>query len=307
MMPRRLIIVLIFFLGPLVKSHLASKSCAEDRIWLSPSRPTAVDSTWYARPITQRLGEVIHLDHQQLRFKAKGHSNEMLVAAERVLWIESDNLPIQATKAIELYRAGAFGESIRPFIDALQQRPPVWRQQWLSMMAADAAWRSARPTIALELVSQLDGRPMPPIVIAQLPVDWDGSVVDRTNETAAIEKLESPSAAVRLVAASWLVKSRSRRQAVAVLQQLALDNQRPTIARLAEIVSWRATLPPQVAGNANAWQTKVDALPIVLQTGPLQSLVATYQSAGLDTQAKRLQLSLELTPAVPVAAKKTSR
>ncbi|MGB7347941.1 MAG: hypothetical protein WBD20_27195 [Pirellulaceae bacterium] len=272
---------------------------AEDRVWLAPSQRTAADSTWYARSIEQVRGTVLQLDDRQLRIKISGNTDETLVAAHRVLWIESDEMPADAIKAVKLYSDGKYGESVRPFLDGLKERPPVWRQQWLSMMAAEAAWRSSRPTIALELVSQLDARPLPPIAIAWLPIDWDGSVDDRTNETAALEKLDDASPAVRLVAASWLVKSRSRRQAVAVLEQLALDNQRPLIARLAEIVSWRATLPPEIAGRAVGWQRKVDALPIVLQTGPLQSLASTFQAAGLADAAKRLQLSLELTPVAP--------
>ncbi len=276
---------------------------AEDRIWLSPAEPTSAESRWYARPVTQVTGDIVQLDQQQLRMMIAGETRESLLAAKRVLWIEPDKLPDDATKAIELYKQRKYSDSIRPFLDALNERPPVWLQQWLSMMAADAAWRGGRPTIAFELIKQLDSRPLPPVVMAWLPIDWDGGAIDqrrdRTSETAALAKLADPSSAVRLVAASWLMRSSSRRDAVAALQKLALDNQRPTIARLAEVVSWRATLPPNIADSADRWQEKVDALPMVLQTGPLECLASLYLAAGLADKAKRLQLALELTPVIP--------
>ncbi|QDT13769.1 hypothetical protein [Planctomycetes bacterium K23_9] len=279
-----------------------ASSPAEDRVWISPPPTTAASSRWFARPIKQLSGKIAQLDDRQLRIKVADAPDDTLIAAHRVLWIESDDLPAEAQKAYGLYNAGKFDQALRPFLDSLAEHPPVWRQQWLSMMAADAAWRAKRPTIALELVSQLDARPLPPIVLSWLPINWDNSVNDRTNETAALDKISAPSAAVRLVAASWLIQSRQRRQAVETLQKLALDNQRPIIARLAEVVSWRATLPPQVAGNVANWEQKVNALPLVLQTGPLQSLVHKYQAAGLKDEAKKLRLLLELTPVVPKRA-----
>jgi hypothetical protein len=250
--------------------------------------------------VTQITGKIIQLDSQQLRIMVSGETKESVLAAKRVVWIDPAELPDEATQATKLYEQGKYGDSIRPFLDALTDRPPVWLQQWLSMMAADAAWQASRPAIALELVKQLDSRSLAPIVIAWLPIDWDGTAMDQrrdpAGETAALAKLNDSSPAVRLVAASWLMRSNSRRDAVTALQQLALDNQRPTIARLAEIVSWRATLPPSVVDSADKWQRKVDALPMVLQTGPLECLVSLYQAAGLTNKAKHLQLALELTP-----------
>ena len=192
-----------------------------------------------------------------------------------------------------------YDQAVRPCLDALSDRPPIWRQQWLSMLAANAAWRSRRSKIALELVGQLDTRPLPPMITAWLPIDWDGSVRAPGAVQTAQERINDKSAAVRLVAASWLLSSPARAQATQTLKQLAVDNQRPGIARLAEVLTWRAATPPEVKENAAAWQTKVDALPMAVQTGPLQTLAEKFNSAGLEADAKRIRLALELTPILP--------
>ena len=36
------------------------------------------------------------------------------------------------------------GNSVRPLLDVLSERPPVWRQQWITMLAGFAAWKSDR-------------------------------------------------------------------------------------------------------------------------------------------------------------------
>ena len=50
----------------------------------------------------------------------------------------------------------SMGESLTKLPDVLKERPPVWRQQWITMLASVAAWKSGRSKICLELVSQLD-------------------------------------------------------------------------------------------------------------------------------------------------------
>ena len=104
---------------------------------------------------------------------------------------------------------------------------------------------------------------------------------------------------LRLVAASWSLSSANRGAATTALKQLSTDTKRPFVARLAETILWRSATPPQVTQHAAQWQEKLDALPIVLQTGPMKGLAEKMESAGLNREAKQLKLSLELTPAIP--------
>lgn len=51
--------------------------------------------------------------------------------------------------------------------------------------------------------------------------------------------------------------------------------------------------------SAESWQSKVDALPMVLQIGPMGTLIEKLRSAGQSDAAERLQWSLDLTPIHP--------
>jgi hypothetical protein len=268
---------------------------AADRVWLEPPRPTSTQSRWYPRAIATRSGTVVALDAQQLRWLPAGSETEVLIAAHRVVWAEPELASELESEAIGLFVDGKYAESLSRLPGILQQRPPVWRQQWLTMMASIAAWKSGRSRISLELVSQLDRRPLPPLAIAWLPVAWTNGTQGPDAVAAAENRLSDPSPAVQLVSASWLLSSADRSRAVAVLNQLR-SGQREEIAQLAEVLLWRTATPPQVAESATQWQNKLDALPIVLQTGPTKTLVDKFRSAGRTEAADRLEWSLELTP-----------
>ena len=68
------------------------------------------------------------------------------------------------------------------------------------------------------------------------------------------------------------------------------------ISQLARILSWRVTPPPQVAALRTEWEKQIDALPMAIQTGPTRLLMNKLQTSGQAEEAKRLKLSLELTP-----------
>jgi hypothetical protein len=266
---------------------------------LSPSKPTEAQSRWYPQRVSQRTGKVISLDNKQLQLLVAGDEVPTRIAAYRVIWIEPGGMTDKQSAALKLFSERDFSASLRPLLDSLNDRPPIWRQQWLSMLAANAAWRSARSEIALELVSQLDARPLAPYVLAWLPVSWNNQRQAAAAIAAAEKRLDDKSAAARLVAASWLLSSPARSQAMTTLEQLSTNAERPFVARLAQAVLWRTATPPQVSANIDNWKQKLEQLPMVLQTGPLTVLAEKFSSAGLDREAKQLKLSLELTPVIP--------
>ena len=170
-------------------------------------------------------------------------SSQTIVAASRVLWIEPETVSALESEMIALFAAEKHAEALARLPAVLQQRPPVWRQQWITMLAAVAAWKSGRSKIALELVSQLDRRPLPPIAIAWLPIAWQNGVQPADAVAIAKARISDPSPAVQLVAASWLLSSPDRSQASTVLQRLQTEP-RVEISRLAEILQWRTATPP---------------------------------------------------------------
>lgn len=269
-----------------------------DRVWLEPQRPTSMQSDWYPRSIQVRSGTVLEFTATELQLLVSGDEEVTKVAASRVLWIEPGNTSELELEAVKLYVAGDYARSLAQLPSILKQRPPIWRQQWITMLAACAAWKSDRGKIALELVSQLDRRPLPPIALAWLPVAWKNAPQSVISVNEARQRLTDSSAAVQLVAASWLLSSPDRGPATAVLKKLQTQD-RADIAGLAEILLWRIATPPQVVASAQSWQNKVDALPMVLQIGPMQTLIDKLRSAGQASAAESLQWSLDLTPIHP--------
>ena len=282
---------LMFF----VASGNAARS---DQVWIEPQRPTSTQSDWYPRAIEIHSGNVLRFDNEQLRFQPTGDAEEMVIAASRVLWIEPAEVSDLEAESLRLFASGEYSSSLQKLPEILAAKPPVWRQQWITMTAAVAAWKTGRAEIALELVGQLDRRPLPPIAIAWLPIAWTNRSLPANVVNAANDRLADPSPVVQLVAASWLLSSPQRNQAIAILKQLESQD-RKEIVRLARILSWRAASPPEVLESSSGWEAAIDSLPMVWQTGPLTLMIDKLRSANQIEAANRLRWSLELTPIHP--------
>lgn len=270
-----------------------------DRVWIAPPSPTRSQSHWYPRAIETSQGRIDSLDDQALRLIVAGDEVETVIASHRVIWIEPATVGPQQQAALRMFADRQYDQSLRPLLDALTERPPVWRQQWLSMLAAQAAYRSGRGAIALELVSQLDQRPLPVMTLAWLPIHWSNRVVPAQASSPASARLNDPSPAVRLIAASWLLAGNQRESATSTLEQLSVLQQRPWLAQLAESQLWKVSKPDQVPGKWRDWLAKTDALPVALQVGPTITMIDKLRSTGQAEAAKHLERSLQLTPPIP--------
>lgn len=270
---------------------------AADRIWLEPARPTVGQGDWYPRSIESFTGSVVAFDAEQFRVIRAGQNTETVTSAARVLWVEPEQISNLEAGLIDLFKEGKYAQSLSGLPAALKSRPPVWRQQWLTMLSANSAWLSGRAPVALELVGQLDRRPLPAMVLAWLPIAWENGAQPAAVVRAASERAQDPSAVVRLVAASWLLSSADRNQGLQIINELVKDSGTSRdISQLARILSWRVTPPPQVAALQATWEKQIAALPMAIQTGPSHLLMNKLRASGQAEEAKRLQLSLELTP-----------
>jgi hypothetical protein len=269
-----------------------------DQVWIEPARATSLQSDWYPRAIETVSGQVTQFDAEQLRLSKDSGAQSQVVPATRILWVRPDPRSELEAESMRLFAEGEYSASLLKLPEILATKPPVWRQQWITMTAAVAAWKSNRSDIALELVSQLDRRPLPPMVIAWLPIAWTNRSLPDPAVEAASQRLADPSPLVRLVAASWLLSSPQRRQAITTLKQLEAEP-RKEIARFARILSWRTATPPEVIASSDDWQNAIESLPLVWQTGPLTLLVDKLRSANQLETANRIRWSLELTPIQP--------
>ena len=290
----RLLALLLFIFCSVTHADWIS---AEDRIWLEPARPTVGQGDWYPRSIELLSGRIVALDAEQFRVIPQGQTAETVTSAARVLWVEPEQVSDFEKVMLGLFKEGKYAQSLSGLPNALKSRPPVWRQQWLTMLSANSAWMSGRAPVALELVGQLDRRPLPAMVLAWLPIAWENGAQPPAVVRAAKERSQDSSAAVRLVVASWLLSSADRNQGLQIINELVKDAGTPKdILQLARILSWRVTPPPQVAALRATWENEIAALPMALQTGPSRLLMDKLRASGQKEQAKRIQLSLELTP-----------
>jgi hypothetical protein len=292
--PARAIVLLLVWSLPC----FAQRVHAQDRIWIEPRRPSPSESDWYPKAIETINAKIIQLDDKQLRYVIDGRDDERECSSKRLIWMEPMARSAVERQAIDLFHDGQYSMALEKLPQVLEQRPPVWYQQWFTMMAAVAASRSGRSKIALELIAQLDRRPLPPLVVAWLPIEWQNHKATPDAVTQAVARLKDPSALVQLTAASWLISSPQRSEALAALASLQ-SSERMEIRALAEVLRWRTATPPIVKESAQGWQQNVDRLPMVWQTGPTRTLIEKFKSTGLSDHAKRMQWSLDLTPIHP--------
>ncbi|QDV47377.1 hypothetical protein Enr13x_72860 [Stieleria neptunia] len=278
------------------------------RVRLAPPVETKSQSSgrsspehWYPRPLTTLRGTIETYDAEQLAIVLDGQSVPTRVSSRRVIAVELTEVPPDQAAALESFHQGDFSAALPALVRSISDhdassRPAVWRQQWLSMVAAQAAMRGGQGDIALELVSQLDARPLPMMTLAILPIDWTGAIGgDESMVQMAAGRAASDSLAVKLVVASWLLRSPKYHSAAeAALKRLAEQRDRKTIALLAKQLTFRTQPPPAIEANLRRMENEIEALPMALQTAPIISLLNLVRQAGLTDQAKQWKLTLEL-------------
>lgn len=290
-----------------ISAPVASRVAAQSpphRVRLAP--PIDTKSTpserWYPRPLSTLIGTVETFDADQLSIHLDEQPLPTRVASERVLEIELVQTPDDQAAAIAAFQQADHGTALPALIRSISEhdassRPPVWRQQWLSMVASQAAMRSGRGDIAIELVSQLDARPLPALIIGLLPIDWTGEFASNPALVdVAAKRAASDSLAVKLVAASWLLRSPQYRPAAeSALKRLAAQSDRPWIAALAGQLVWRTKPPPEIESKLKQWESEIDQLPMALQTGPMVCLLHVVRKSGLTDATKKWELAIELS------------
>lgn len=264
-------------------------------IWLAPSTSETRGSNWYPAAIQKQQGQVVQFDRDAIVITDPKTSRSRRLASSRVLWIEADDQTDREKNIRSFFEEGRDTDVLSGLSDVLNERPPVWRQQWLTMVAAVSAWRTKRGKVALELISQLDQRPLPLMILAWLPIAWNNQITAEPLVADALARLSDPSPIVQLIASSWLLSSVHRNIASEKIKEL-ITSERTEVAQLASALLWRVATPEQVKKSAEDWRDEIDRMPLMLQGGPLVLLKSKLQSSGETTAAEHLQWSIDVAP-----------
>ena len=264
-------------------------------IWLSPSPSETRGSNWYPAAIQKQQGQVVQFDRDAIVITDPKTSRSRRLASSRVLWIEADDQTDREKNIRSFFEEGRDTDVLSGLSDVLNERPPVWRQQWLTMVAAVSAWRTKRGKVALELISQLDQRPLPLMILAWLPIAWTNQITAEPLVADALARLSDPSPIVQLIASSWLLSSVHRNIASEKIKEL-ITSERTEVAQLASALLWRVATPEQVKKSAEDWRDEIDRMPLMLQGGPLVLLKSKLRSSGEATAAEHLQWSIDVAP-----------
>ena len=264
-------------------------------IWLAPSTSETRGSNWYPAAIQKQQGQVVQFDRDAIVITDPKTSRSRRLASSRVLWIEADDQTDREKNIRSFFEEGRDTDVLSGLSDVLNERPPVWRQQWLTMVAAVSAWRTKRGKVALELISQLDQRPLPLMILAWLPIAWTNQITAEPLVADALARLSDPSPIVQLFASSWLLSSVHRNIASEKIKEL-ITSERTEVAQLASALLWRVATPEQVKKSAEDWRDEIDRMPLMLQGGPLVLLKSKLRSSGEATAAEHLQWSIDVAP-----------
>ena len=264
-------------------------------IWLAPSTSETRGSNWYPAAIQKQQGQVVQFDRDAIVITDPKTSRSRRLASSRVLWIEADDQTDREKNIRSFFEEGRDTDVLSGLSDVLNERPPVWRQQWLTMVAAVSAWRTKRGKVALELISQLDQRPLPLMILAWLPIAWTNQITAEPLVADALARLSDPSPIVQLIASSWLLSSVHRNIASEKIKEL-ITSDRTEVAQLASALLWRVATPEQVKKSAEDWRDEIDRTPLMLQGGPLVLLKSKLRSSAEATAAEHLQWSIDVAP-----------
>lgn len=287
------------WIAPLIRSNQGSSTAATSSSSATSSAAATFDTTppdrassntsssWYAEPIVRRQSNIVSWDRKIVVTQDAGSDQQQSYAASRIVHAAAEPVNPPEQNLINAISTGDDRAVLKSLTAAIQSRPPVWRQQWYTVWAIVSVAKIGRFDIAYNLIQQIDALELPPLVIARLPIAWSGTALTSDTSDVDHDALQSDSAAVRLVAASRLLDV-DPGQAIQTLAKLKELRSRPAISALAEIMF-------EIAGSGsrigNDWQTHlnaIDAMPIILQDGPVEMLAARCRRYGAQSAADEL-------------------
>ena len=264
-------------------------------VLVSPVLLTLLGMTWAEDVVivsadadrTKRLvGRIVELTGDHLVFEHPSGRKET-VAGSRVIDVRSHWSP-QLHKADTLFQQRRYAEALPAYRPALGAEERAWVKQ---RIRARVVWcnrylgRTEQAGAAFRALYQRDPTTRE---FAAIPLDWITRLPSPGAAQRAKEWLaERDSGVARLIAASWLLSTSSRADALRTLNGLLTDSD-PRVAFLAEAQQWRTRLTTTNAEELKRWTARVDRMPDSIRAGPI-FVIATalarqqhHESAALE-------------------------
>ena len=236
---------------------------------------------------TKRLvGQIAELTGSQLVFRHTS-GREEIIAGSRVIEIDSRWSP-QLLKADALFQHRHYAPALTAYRPALGAEQRSWVKQ---RIRARAVWcnryldRTEQAGAAFRVLYDNDPTTRD---FAAIPLTWTTRQPSPGAERRAKEWLtEKDSGVARLMAASWLLSTSSRADAIRTLNALLTDRD-PRVAFLAEVQQWRTRLTTTTVEDVRQWTAQVDRMPDSIRAGPI-FVLATAFARQQDHESAALQ------------------
>ncbi len=294
---------------PVNRSLLQSQT---DVLWLDPN---AKPSSWQPLALERYEGRVIGISSQSIRLEPIPSD---LGAASRSQDFNLDRLvrwqlaprSEAESQAIKLTMHGDARQAARQWIVAATEyktKETLWRRSYLIAQSYPLLFSSGEYGALFDVIKQNSLADRIPTLCAMLPLCWTNESLPQIALEQASTELPSANAANRLLAASWLLPTAQKDQAIQALRAIAEAKPPSLLAKIASIQLWRELTPDQFAEQQQLLRTQVEELPIALQAGPLIVLAEKYRAIGQADEAADLLLSVGHLYEQPANAIRTVR
>lgn len=250
-----------------------------DRVWIAPVESQRVSDGWFPPTSSILDGTVQSMDADSLKLLLE-NGTETSIASARIERIEIEWANAQAREAMELVQSRAYRAAIDAIPKAASSGVPRWQQLFMVggvVQSADALV-GTRAAGAVFLKNLAAWSP-PPLLYADMPLNWTSVDPDRVLVDSAEKWLASEDENSKLLGASWLLLTPRRDVAKSALIALQ-SSENATLAKLATAQTWRLVPPPETMENLAEWKLFRDSLIEPLQIGPTELIADRLTRVG---------------------------
>ena len=227
---------------------------------------------------TKRTGEIVQWEGLSLTLRSNGRDRE--IDNDQIVSIET-SWPDDYQKGINALAQGNATAAISLLGSALTNEDRLWAQHIIRsklVIAYEAVDQSASAAKHFFEILKEDRNTR---FLGLAPLNWTGSGTGLTQQSRTWIQSSDPTA--KLVAASWLLSSPDREQAIATLEKLTQSIQ-PRIKHLAIAQLWR-TRTKANSKQIKVWVGLVQKMPSSLRAGPYFVIGESQSRAGETDKA----------------------